>query len=214
VLFRTSSSEAWGGAAKLRGAAGGARQPRHHLVAGPGRRAARDGRRRRGLPCHRVRAGASGHGRSGPDLCAGSTGAGRRSPRMGSVRRHRRDDRRAREGRRLGRERGVGPEGRGGSRATGPSRPAPRGPGGARARRAADARAGRHQSAAHRHGRPGRGRARAAAAGAGGLRVLRPGHAGPGCRPDAGYRLGEVRAFDLFPQTAHVETVAVLDLAS
>lgn len=29
-----------------------------------------------------------------------------------------------------------------------------------------------------------------------------------------GYRLGEVRAFDLFPQTAHVETVAVLDLAS
>jgi len=29
-----------------------------------------------------------------------------------------------------------------------------------------------------------------------------------------GYRLGEVRAFDLFPQTAHVETVAVLDRAS
>jgi len=29
-----------------------------------------------------------------------------------------------------------------------------------------------------------------------------------------GFRLGQVRAFDLFPQTAHVETVAVLDLAS
>jgi 23S rRNA (uracil1939-C5)-methyltransferase len=29
-----------------------------------------------------------------------------------------------------------------------------------------------------------------------------------------GYRLAEVRAFDLFPQTAHVETVAVLELAS
>jgi 23S rRNA (uracil1939-C5)-methyltransferase len=29
-----------------------------------------------------------------------------------------------------------------------------------------------------------------------------------------GYRLADVRAFDLFPQTAHVETVAVLDLAS
>jgi 23S rRNA (uracil1939-C5)-methyltransferase len=29
-----------------------------------------------------------------------------------------------------------------------------------------------------------------------------------------GFRLAEVRAFDLFPQTAHVETVAVLDLAS
>jgi len=29
-----------------------------------------------------------------------------------------------------------------------------------------------------------------------------------------GYRLTDVRAFDLFPQTAHVETVAVLDLAS
>ena len=28
------------------------------------------------------------------------------------------------------------------------------------------------------------------------------------------YRLTDVRAFDLFPQTAHVETVAVLDLAS
>ena len=29
-----------------------------------------------------------------------------------------------------------------------------------------------------------------------------------------GFRLAHVRAFDLFPQTAHVETVAVLDLAS
>jgi len=29
-----------------------------------------------------------------------------------------------------------------------------------------------------------------------------------------GYRLTDVRAFDLFPQTAHVETVVVLDLAS
>jgi 23S rRNA (uracil1939-C5)-methyltransferase len=29
-----------------------------------------------------------------------------------------------------------------------------------------------------------------------------------------GYRLAGIRAFDLFPQTAHVETVAVLDLAS
>jgi 23S rRNA (uracil1939-C5)-methyltransferase len=29
-----------------------------------------------------------------------------------------------------------------------------------------------------------------------------------------GYRLTDVQAFDLFPQTAHVETVAVLDLAS
>jgi 23S rRNA (uracil1939-C5)-methyltransferase len=29
-----------------------------------------------------------------------------------------------------------------------------------------------------------------------------------------GYRLAGVQAFDLFPQTAHVETVAVLDLAS
>lgn len=28
---------------------------------------------------------------------------------------------------------------------------------------------------------------------------------------DAGYRLGDVRAFDLFPQTAHIETVAVFD---
>jgi tRNA/tmRNA/rRNA uracil-C5-methylase (TrmA/RlmC/RlmD family) len=28
------------------------------------------------------------------------------------------------------------------------------------------------------------------------------------------YRLTDLRAFDLFPQTAHVETVAVLDLAS
>jgi len=26
-----------------------------------------------------------------------------------------------------------------------------------------------------------------------------------------GFRLGRVRAFDLFPQTAHVETVAVLE---
>jgi tRNA/tmRNA/rRNA uracil-C5-methylase (TrmA/RlmC/RlmD family) len=28
---------------------------------------------------------------------------------------------------------------------------------------------------------------------------------------DAGYRLADVRAFDLFPQTAHIETVAVFD---
>jgi 23S rRNA (uracil1939-C5)-methyltransferase len=28
-----------------------------------------------------------------------------------------------------------------------------------------------------------------------------------------GFRLTEARAFDLFPQTAHVETVAVLDQA-
>jgi 23S rRNA (uracil1939-C5)-methyltransferase len=29
-----------------------------------------------------------------------------------------------------------------------------------------------------------------------------------------GFRIAEVRAFDLFPQTAHVETVVVLDRAS
>ena len=29
---------------------------------------------------------------------------------------------------------------------------------------------------------------------------------------DAGYAISELRAFDLFPNTAHVETVAVLDL--
>jgi tRNA/tmRNA/rRNA uracil-C5-methylase (TrmA/RlmC/RlmD family) len=29
-----------------------------------------------------------------------------------------------------------------------------------------------------------------------------------------GYRIGALRAFDLFPQTAHVETVAVLERAS
>ncbi|MGE0464521.1 MAG: 23S rRNA (uracil(1939)-C(5))-methyltransferase RlmD, partial [Vicinamibacterales bacterium] len=29
---------------------------------------------------------------------------------------------------------------------------------------------------------------------------------------DAGYRISSLRAFDLFPNTAHVETVAVLDL--
>jgi 23S rRNA (uracil1939-C5)-methyltransferase len=29
---------------------------------------------------------------------------------------------------------------------------------------------------------------------------------------DAGYAITDVRAFDLFPATAHVETVAVLDL--
>jgi tRNA/tmRNA/rRNA uracil-C5-methylase (TrmA/RlmC/RlmD family) len=31
---------------------------------------------------------------------------------------------------------------------------------------------------------------------------------------DAGYAISDVRAFDLFPNTAHVETVAVLDLTS
>jgi tRNA/tmRNA/rRNA uracil-C5-methylase (TrmA/RlmC/RlmD family) len=30
----------------------------------------------------------------------------------------------------------------------------------------------------------------------------------------AGYRIDRLRAFDLFPQTAHVETVAVLERAS
>jgi 23S rRNA (uracil1939-C5)-methyltransferase len=29
-----------------------------------------------------------------------------------------------------------------------------------------------------------------------------------------GYRIGTVRAFDLFPQTAHVETVTLLERAS
>ena len=47
------------------------------------------------------------------------------------------------------------------------------------------------------------------------LRLLRPGHAGArsaaGCQASA---WPDVAAFDLFPQTAHVETVAVLEPAS
>ena len=71
-----------------------------------------------------------------------------------------------------------------------------------------------YQSAPDRHGRPDPRCPRAPAAFPRRVRLVRPRHPRARSLAPAGFRLAEVQAFDLFPQTAHVETVAVLDLAS
>ena len=74
---------------------------------------------------------------------------------------------------------------------------------------------GHHQPAAHRHGRAGDGRARPAGARAGSSTSPATPPPWPGTSHGCqGFRLSSALAFDLFPQTAHVETVAVLDRAS
>ena len=115
----------------------------------------------------------------------------------------------------LGRERRVRPAGRGRGGEPGSRRAAARGSGGGRAARAEGPGPGDHQPAPHGHGRAG-ARARSSGWRRSGSSTC------PATRrrwratsaASRGFRSPSVRAFDLFPQTAHVETVVALERAS